>query len=341
VVQSGQEIPVNTSPLVNLAAIRQAREIVAGKVHHTPVASSTGLGKMFGCRLFLKEELFQRTGSFKLRGALVRIASLSPAELRRGVCTVSAGNHAQGTALASQLAGLPCVVVMPVNAVRSKVEATRQYGAEVILHGDLTTIFQRVRSVEEEQNLVFVHPFDHPDIIRGQGTVGLELMEDLPDLDVVVVPIGGGGLASGVAAAVKGLSPRTRVIGVEPFGADAMWQSLQSGRPERLERLDTIADGLSAPFAGENTLAHISHLVDDVVRVTDEEIIHGMRLLLSRCKIMAEPAGAATTAALAAGKIPGLTPQTRVAAIVSGGNIDLAQLASLLRPETPPESVVS
>jgi threonine dehydratase len=332
---------VKTSSLVNLAAIRQAGEIISGKVHRTPVAQSTSLGTLFGCRLFLKEELFQRTGAFKLRGALVRIASLSPAELSRGVCTVSAGNHAQGTALAAQLAGIPCVVVMPVNAVRSKVEATRHYGAEVILHGDLTTIFQRVRSVEEEQNLVFVHPFDHPDIIRGQGTVGLELMEDVPDLDVVVVPIGGGGLASGIAAAVKELSPRTRVIGVEPFGADSMWRSLRSGRPEKLDRLDTIADGLSSPFAGENTLAHISHLVDDVVRVTDQEIVHGMRLLLSRCKVMAEPAGAATTAALAAGKIPGLTPETRVAAIVSGGNIDLTQLAALLRPETPSESVVS
>jgi threonine dehydratase len=341
VVESDQDFPVNTASLVQLAAIQQARELIAGKVHHTPVAPSSGLGRMFGCRFFLKEELFQRTGAFKLRGALVRIASLSPDELSRGVCTVSAGNHAQGTALAARLAGIPCTVVMPVNAVRSKVDATRHYGAEVILHGDLTTIFQRVRSVEEEQKLAFIHPFDHPDIIRGQGTVGLELMEDLPDLDVVVVPIGGGGLASGVAAAVKGMSPGTRVIGVEPFGADAMWQSLKSGRPERLERLDTIADGLSAPFAGEHTLAHISHLVDDVVRVTDAEIVTGMRLLLSRCKIMAEPAGAAATAALAAGKIPGLTPQTRVAAIVSGGNVDLAQLAALIHPETPPESVVS
>jgi threonine dehydratase len=332
---------MNSSPLVNLAAIQKARATIAGKVHLTPVTTSSGLGRMFGCQFFLKEELFQRTGSFKVRGALVRIDALTREEPGRGICTVSAGNHAQGTALAAQLAGIPCVVVMPVNAVRSKVEATRHYGAEVILHGDLTTIFERVRHVEQEENLVFVHPFDHPDIIRGQGTVGLELMEEVPGLDVVVVPIGGGGLISGVAAAVKGLSPTTRVIGVEPFGADAMWRSLQTGQPEHLERLDTIADGLSAPFAGEHTLAHVSHLVDDVVRISDREIVDGMRLLLSRCKIMAEPAGAAATAALAAGKIPGLTPRMKVAAIVSGGNIDLARLAELISPEAPSESVVS
>ncbi len=332
---------MNSPSLVTLSAVKRAQEQISGKVHHTPVKSSASLGRMFGCNLFLKEELFQRTGAFKLRGALVRIAALSAQERRQGVCTVSAGNHAQGTALAANMAGIPCLVVMPVNAVRSKVDATRDYGAEVILHGDLTTIFERVHQEEKDRNLTFIHPFDHPDIIAGQGTVGLELMEDVPDLDLVIVPIGGGGLASGVAAAVKGLSPGTRVIGVEPFGADAMWQSLQSGRPETLARLDTIADGLSAPFAGERTLAHISRLVDDVVRVTDQEIVTAMRLLATRCKIMAEPAGAAATAALAAGKITGLTPRSRVAVIVSGGNIDLGRLAELLAPDRPLESVVS
>jgi threonine dehydratase len=322
---------MNQKHLVSLEEIRRARVTIAGHVHRTPVASATGLGRLCGCRLFLKQELFQRTGAFKVRGALNRLAGLSPEERRRGVCTVSAGNHAQGTALAARLAGAPCVVVMPANAVRSKLEATRDYGAEVILHGDLTQVFDRVRQVEEERGMVFIHPFDHPDIIAGQGTVGLEMMEDLDDLDVVVVPIGGGGLISGVAAAVKEISPGTRVIGVEPLGADSMWRSLRSGRPEKLERIDTIADGLSSPFAGEWTLAHVQALVDDVVRVSDDEMVEAMRLLLSRCKILAEPAGAAATAALIAGRVGGLGDErTRVAAVVSGGNIDLSRLSELL-----------
>jgi threonine dehydratase len=332
---------VSDAKLVGLDAIRRARQILADRVHRTPVASATSLGRLCGCRLFLKQELFQRTGAFKIRGALHRVASLSPQERRRGVCTVSAGNHAQGTALAARLSGAACVVVMPEGAVRSKVEAARDYGAEVILHGDITRIFERVRQVEEERGMVFIHPFDHPDIIAGQGTVGLELMEDLPDLAAVVVPIGGGGLVSGVAAAVKALSPRTRVIGVEPFGADAMWRSLASGRPEKLDRIETIADGLSAPFAGEHTLAHVQAWVDDIVRVSDEEMVRAMRLLLSRCKILAEPAGAAATAALLARKVKGIAGEsTPVAAIVSGGNIDLAGLRELLDDRTGSGSVV-
>ena len=321
---------MSDTPLVDLGAIRKAGQVVADRVHRTPVASAAGLGRLAGCRLSLKLELFQKTGSFKIRGALNRLAALPEPERRRGVCTVSAGNHAQGVALAARLFDTPCTVVMPENAVRSKVAATRDYGAEVILHGDLTTIFERVKQVEEEQARVFIHPFDHPDIIAGQGTVGLETMEDLPDTDVVVVPVGGGGLASGVAAAVKAIAPACRVIGVEPYGADAMHRSLRSGKAEKLASLDTIADGLSAPFAGELTLAHCQALLDDLVRVSDEEMVTAMRLLLERCKILAEPAGAAATAALLAGRISGLGDGVSVAAIISGGNVDLGRLAELL-----------
>ncbi|MFQ5671047.1 MAG: threonine/serine dehydratase [Acidobacteriota bacterium] len=325
------------SDVVDLEMIRRARQQIASRVHHTPVLSATGLGARIGCRLHLKAELLQRTGAFKIRGALNRLALLTDQERTHGVCTVSAGNHAQGVALAARIHEIPCVVVMPSGAVRSKVEATRGYGAEVILHGDLTQVFARVRQVEQERGMVFIHPFDHPGIIAGQGTVGLELMEDLPDLDVVVVPIGGGGLASGIGVAVKSISPATRVVGVEPFGADSMWRSLQSGHPEKLDTIQTIADGLSAPFAGELTLAHVRRYLDDVVRVTDEEIVAAMRLLLERCKLLAEPAGAAGTAALLSGRIPGLTGTTRVAAILSGGNIDLDQLSTLLGQKPPAE----
>lgn len=316
--------------LVDLAAIHRARDVVAGQIHRTPMASASGIGHLAGCRLSLKLELFQKTGAFKIRGALNRFSVLTDDERRRGVCTVSAGNHAQGVALAARLARTPCLVVMPENAVRSKVEATRAYGAEVVLHGDLTTIFPRVRQIEAERRMVFIHPFDHPLIIAGQGTTGLELIEDLPDTDVMVVPVGGGGLASGVAAAVKAISPSCRVIGVEPHGADAMHRSLASGKPEKLDRLDTIADGLSAPFAGELTLAHCRALLDDLVLVDDEELLTAMRLLMERCKILAEPAGAAATAALLAGRIGGLGDSVRVAAIVSGGNVDLGRVAEFL-----------
>ena len=317
--------------LIHIDTIRAATTRLAGRVRRTPVTSATSLGRLAGCRLSLKLELFQRTGAFKIRGALNRLGALSAAERARGVCTVSAGNHAQCVALAARLLdNTPCTVVMPEQAVRSKVEATRAYGAEVILHGDLTTVFARVKQVADERNQVFIHPFDHPDIIAGQGTVGLETMEDLQDVDVVVVPIGGGGLASGVATAVKSMAPHCRVIGVEPFGADSMHRSLASGKPEKLEAIDTIADGLSAPFAGELTLAHCQAHLDDLVRVTDDELVTAMRLLLERCKVLAEPAGAAATAALLAGRIAGLGDHVHVAAIVSGGNIDLDQVARLV-----------
>ena len=330
---------MSSPSLVTLADIRRAREATAPHLHHTPMATSATLSAMTGCRLTLKQELFQKTGSFKVRGALNRLSVLSDDEKRRGVLTVSAGNHAAGVAWAARLYSVPCTVVMPNHAPRSKLEAVRGYGAEVILNETgFEGIFERVKAIEAERGLLFIPPFDDPRIIAGQGVVGLEIVEDFPEPDLVVVPIGGGGLMSGVAAAVKAASPGTRVVGVEPFGADAMWRSLQSGRPERLERIDTLADGLSAPFAGELTFAHVRALVDEVVRVTDAEIVAAMRLILTRCKLLVEPAAAAATAALLAGRVGGITSDLRVVAILSGGNVDPERLGGML--STVPDSAV-
>jgi threonine ammonia-lyase medium form len=316
--------------LVGLDEIRAAYERIAPHIHRTPVMRATALGERAGARLVLKAELFQKTGSFKPRGALNKLLRLSDEEKARGVISISAGNHAQGVAYAASILGIAATVVMPEAAVRSKVEATRGYGAEVILHGTGKDLLPKAQEIQAERGLTFIAPFDDPDVIAGQGTVGLELMEDAPEpLDAVIVPIGGGGLISGVAAAVKGISPITRVIGVEPEGAAVMTKSLRAGGAAHADTLNTIADGLAAPFAGVLNYAHTKALVDDVVLVSDDEIVEAMRLLLERAKLQPEPSGAAAYAALLAGKVT-LPPGARVAAIVSGGNVDRARLKELL-----------
>ncbi len=316
--------------LVGLEQIRAARERIAPYVHHTPLMSATVLGERVDARLVLKAELFQKTGSFKPRGALNKLMNLSDEERSRGVISISAGNHAQGVAYAAGILGIAATVVMPAAAVRSKAEATRDYGAEVVLHGAMTELLAKAQAIQAERGLTFVAPFDDPYVIAGQGTVGLELMEDAPEaLDAVIVSIGGGGLISGVAAAVKGISPRTRVIGVEPEGAAVMTKSLRAGAAQS-DTPHTIADGLAAPFAGVLNYAHVKAFVDDVVLVSDEEIVAAMRLLMERAKLLPEPAGAAAYAALLAGKVTGLPPGARVAVVVSGGNLDLARLNELL-----------
>ncbi|MFI5271399.1 MAG: threonine/serine dehydratase, partial [Ktedonobacterales bacterium] len=288
--------------LVAVDDIRAAAARIAPYLHRTPVMSATALGERVGARLVLKAELFQKTGSFKPRGALNTLLRLGDAERARGVISISAGNHAQGVAYAAGILGIAATVVMPDAAVRSKVEATRGYGAEVILHGSGKDLLPKARALQAERGLTFIAPFDDPDVIAGQGTVGLELLEDAPGLDVVVVPVGGGGLISGVAAAVKGLRPEARVIGVEPVGAACMMKSLRAGAAAQSDPPETIADGLAAPFAGELNFLHVQRLVDDVVLVTDDEIIAALRLLLERAKLQAEPSGAAAYAALLAGK---------------------------------------
>ena len=322
--------------MIGKTEIEEAREILAGKVHRTPLMRASSLGRLAGVDLYLKLELFQKTGSFKPRGALNRLANLPAGEKSRGVITVSAGNHAQGLAYAASLENLRCAVVMPATAPESKQRAAQHYGAEVILHEELLTIFERARAIQQERGLVFVHPFDDPFIVAGAGTVGLEMVEDLPEVASVVVGVGGGGLLAGVAAAARFCTaassragaPRVRIVGVEPTGAPTLTRALEAGKPVRLEKISTIADGLAPPFTGSLNLEMARALVDEIVLVSDEEILEAIRLLLSRCKVLAEPAGAAAVAAIVAGKMPAL-PSPAVA-IVSGGNVDLSRLKELL-----------
>ena len=310
--------------------IRAAAARIAPHLHHTPLLGSHSLSELTGYKLSFKCENLQKTGSFKPRGAVNRIATLDPDAANRGIITISAGNHAQGVAYAAARLGIKAVVVMPETAVASKVVATRSYGAECILHGDVHSAFEKLQEVQQDRGLTLVHPFDDPMLIAGQGTVGLELLEkDGAPFDAVVVGVGGGGLIAGVATALSSLAPETRVFGVEPEGAATMTLALAAGSVVRLDDLNTIADGLAPPFVGELNLAVVEHLVESVVRVTDVEIRYAMALLLERMKLLVEPAGAAALAALMNGKIP-VERGTRVAVILSGGNVDVQRLAELL-----------
>jgi threonine dehydratase len=312
---------------LSLEVIELAQQRIEHRVHRTPTFSATTLGGMAGVSLWLKAELFQKTGSFKPRGVFNKLLSMEPDALARGLVSLSAGNHAAALAYGATAVGTTATIVMPASAVPSKIAATRAYGGEVVLtEGDLLAT---CLEIQRDRNLTLVHPFDDLAIMAGQGTVGLELMEEEPDLDVVIVPVGGGGLISGVAAAVKSLKPSVTVIGVEPEGADAMSRSLEAGEPVHLDRVSTIADGLAPPFAGEHTLRHVQWFVDQVVRVTDEEIVHAMRLLIERAKLAAEPSGAAGLAALLSGRA-GVPEGSRVACVVSGGNVSRDRLKELL-----------
>ncbi len=317
--------------MVSIPTLDNLRAAAAGirpYVHETPLVASQALSAAVGVEGWLKLELFQKTGSFKPRGALTHLLRLPPAARAGGVITISAGNHAQGLAFAAAALGVRSTVVMPQAASTVKVDATRGYGAEVVLHGDIHQAFDKLDELRAERGLVFVHPFDHPDTVAGQGTVGLEIIDHLETIDVVIAPIGGGGLVAGVALAVKAIRPETRIVGVEPAGADAMVRSLAAGAPVHLEALSTIADGLAAPMAGALNLAIIRQTVDDVVVVTDDDIVDAMRFLLTRVKVMAEPAGAAAVAALFSGKV---RATGRAVCIVSGGNIDPPRFATLLK----------
>jgi threonine ammonia-lyase medium form len=314
---------------VGLDDLRAAHAAIAGRLHRTPTVTCASLGALTDTDLYLKAELFQKTGSFKPRGALNTMLRLSDEERARGVITISAGNHAQGVAFAARALGVRATVVMPAAAPQSKVDATRGYGAEVVLHGAMQDLLPRMLQIQAERDLTYMPPFDHPHVIAGQGTVGLELLEDVPEPYVVIVPVGGGGLISGVAAAIKLQRPATRVIGVEPEGAPGMTLSLRDNAPAHLDSTNTIADGLAAPFVGALNLAHVQAFVDEVVLLTDEEIAAGLRLLMERAKLQAEPAGAAAFAALLAGKAQ-VPAGARVVCIVSGGNVDRARLKALL-----------
>jgi len=313
--------------LVSVNDIRAARTVIGTRLHRTPIVSSNYLGAQTGARVSLKLELFQKTGSFKTRGVLNTLSTFTAEERKRGVISISAGNHAQAVAWGATAIGVRSTIVMPATAVRSKVDATRGYGGEVVqTAGDL---FATAQEIQRERNLTLIHPFDDPRIIAGAGTVGLEIVEDVPEVDTVIVAVGGGGLISGVAAAVRQLRPQARVIGVEPVGANAMSRSLAAGEPVRLSSMSTIADGLAAPFAGTSNLEHVQAFVERIVEIDDDDIVAGMRALMIRCKILPEPAGAASSGALLSGRLS-IRPDERVVAIVSGGNLDLDRLKEFL-----------
>jgi threonine dehydratase len=315
--------------VTTLEDIRGALAQIAGRLHRTPLVRSTALGRLVGAHLFFKAECLQKTGSFKVRGVFNKLAALSDKEKRAGLITISAGNHGQAVAYGAAAEGVRCVVVMPEYASPAKVAACRGYGAEVVVGGNVHQAFETVHELQEAQGLTLIHPYDDPFIIAGQGTIGLEILEDLPGVETVLVPIGGGGLIAGVAAALKLSRPEIRVIGVEPEGAPTLVLALERGAPVRLDSVDTIADGLTGPIAGDLTLAAVQRFVDEVVLVSDAEITEALRLILERTKLLVEPAGAAATAALLARRV--IPPAgTQVVSLLSGGNIDRPRLKALL-----------
>jgi threonine dehydratase len=314
--------------LVGLREIEAAARRLAGVAVKTPLLFSDVVSDAVGTEVRLKCESLQRAGSFKIRGAYNFVSQLSDQQVENGIITYSSGNHGQAVALTGKLRGIRAMVVMPTTAPKVKVEGTRHLGAEVVFEGT-TSVERKLRAeaIAEEEGLAVVPPFDHRHIIAGQGTVGLEIAREWEDVDLVLAPIGGGGLASGVAAAVKRLVPNARVIGVEPEGAASMRAALDHGAPTLLASVDTIADGLMPVIAGELTFEHARDLMDDVVTVDDEAIRAATALLVNRQRLVVEFSGAATTAALLAGKVD--AAGARVAAIISGGNLDPSYLAEL------------
>lgn len=320
---------MNTESLpVTFADVRSAAERLKGVAARTPVMTSRTLNTLTGREIFVKCENLQRGGAFKFRGAYNRLSRLSDADKARGVVAFSSGNHAQGVALAAHLLGIPAVIVMPDDAPQVKVDATRGYGAEIVLNNRQTSSREEIaRRLSEERGLTLVPPFNDRDIIAGQGTAALELVEEVPDLDAVITPIGGGGLISGCAIAAKAMRPNIAVYGVEAEGADDAQRSLREGRIITIPPPATIADGIRTTSVGTLTFAVMRQLVDDVVLVNDAEILDAVRFLLLRMKIVVEPTGAVPLAAVMQNRIP--ASARRVGVIVSGGNIDPGQLRSL------------
>jgi threonine dehydratase len=333
---------VETS-LVTLDDILAARERIAERVHRTPTMSSTTAARFIAAaggprlgdgQLYLKAEHLQKTGSFKPRGMVNRVDALTPDERARGAITMSAGNAGQAYAWAGREAGVPMTVVMPSGANPRKVAACRGYGAEVVLGGeDVGDAFRELERIRDSRGLTFVHPFNDGAVIAGDGTAGLEIVDDLPEVDVVVVGIGGGGLISGIAAAVKERRPAARVVGVEADRADAMTRAFAAGHPVEIQPR-SVADGLGAPFAGDLTLAMCQRYLDEIVLLDDATILGGVTFALERMKQVLEPAGAAALAAVLFGRIP-IEDGERVVVVASGGNIDIGRLGELIAMAAP------
>ncbi len=309
-------------PPVSIADIWQAHKFLKPLIHHTTQAPSRTLQDMTGADIYLKAEHMQRGGSFKVRGASYKISRLTDAQRAVGVIAASAGNHAQGVAIAALSRGIPCTIVMPENAPLAKVTATQGYGAQVVLYGaNYDDAYQRCLELQQELGATYVHAFDDPDVIAGQGTLGLEMLTDLPDADAIVVPIGGGGLISGIAIAARALKPDITIIGVEAAGAASCRASLDAGGLQTLPAITTIADGIAVKRPGALTFSIIEKLVDDIVLVNDEAIINAVLLLMERCKMLVEGAGAAGLAALLSGAIQ--LKGKKVLVPLTGGNIDI------------------
>ena len=313
---------------VALADVVAARSRIGSQVQRTPLVGSNSLGERIGAGAWLKLESLQRTGSFKVRGAANAIALLTPAQRAAGVVTMSAGNAALAVAYAARAAGVRATVAMPEGAPAMKIAATRTYGAEIRFGAAVSALLPIVRALQDEGRY-FVHPFDDEGMIAGHGTVALEILEDLPDADLFVVPVGGGGLISGIATAVAARRPGARVVGVEPVGAPGMRRALDAGRVVTLDAIDTIAEGLAPPFAGAHTLEIVQRLVSDIVMIPDEAIREGLRFLFERARVVAEASGAAAVGALLSGAVRA-RPGEQVVAIVSGGNVDLDRYRELL-----------
>ncbi|TDD42604.1 threo-3-hydroxy-L-aspartate ammonia-lyase [Nonomuraea terrae] len=314
---------------VTLDDVHDAAARLKGVAHRTPVLRSRTLDALVGAEVFVKCENFQRVGAFKFRGAYNAVSRLTPAQLARGIAAYSSGNHAQAVALAARELGSSAVIVMPEDAPRLKREATAGYGAEIVTYdrytGDRVAIGQALAA---ERGLALIPPYEHPHVIAGQGTAALELIEEVDELDALVVPVGGGGLIAGSATAAKGLLPGITVVGVEPEAGDDTKRSLEAGERVAVPVTRTIADGLAAEIPGELTFSINRRLVDDVVLVSDDEILAAMRLAFERMKIVIEPSGAVSLAALLAGRLPEVP--RRIGVVISGGNIDVSRFAELV-----------
>jgi threonine dehydratase len=307
----------------------QARAVIGGHVHRTPILSVASLGARCGVELHVKCENLQKTGSYKPRGGLNRIAQLGAEEKRRGVIVMSAGNLAQGVAYAARQAGVRCWVVMLETASATKIQAVRDYGAEVVLHPDPRTWFDRVEQLRARHGAIVIDPWADEALIAGYGSIGSEILEDLPDVETVVVPVGGGTLISGIATAIKLRRPTVRVVGVECASGRLLYESVAAGRPLRLTRTPGIADGLASPTTSDLVVETVRRYVDDLVAVSDEEIHGAMRGLLERGKLLVEGAGAAGVAALLAGRAEWQSGR-KVVAVLSGGNVDFTRLQEVI-----------
>lgn len=312
---------------VTLQDIRAAEEKLKGIAYRTDLLPSTMLSDETR-EVYLKTESLQQTGSFKVRGAYIKIDSLNAEERARGVIASSAGNHAQGVALAAKAFGIPATIVMPEGASLAKLSATRALGATVVQHGpNFDAAFEYAQKLQQETNAVFVHAFNDPKIVAGQGTVGLEILEDLPDVDTIVVPVGGGGLIAGIAVAVKAIRPEVRIVGVEAAGAASMLESIRAGHVTSLSRTSTFADGIAVGRPGDLTFAICRDFVDEIVTVDEDEIAQTILYLLERCKMITEGAGAVSVAAIMGHKFH---CYGKVAAVLSGGNIDVTMLSKII-----------